>query len=93
MSVGAGFNVLFTEPDKDSDQYADLADIEIWELEDETVRPVDIVEESLVMALPLAPMHESLELCGPLVKNLAEDEPDVVRPFADLKSQMEKMNK
>ena len=93
MPVGAAFNVLFREPDKDSDQYAEMADIEIWELEDETVRPVDIAEESLVMALPLAPMHESPELCGPLAMSPAEDKSDVIRPFAELRSQMEKMNK
>ena len=93
MPIEAVFNVLFRESDKDSGQHADLADIELWEFEDETVRPVDIVEESLVMALPLAPMHESIELCGPLAKSFAEDETDVVQPFADLRSQMEKMNK
>jgi len=93
MPVETAFNVLFRESDKDSGQYADLADTELWELEDEMVRPVDIVEESLVMALPLAPMHESMELCGPLAKSFAEDETDVVRPFADLRSQMGKMNK
>lgn len=60
----------------------------LWELEEATVRPVDILDESLVMAMPLAAMHESSEDCGPLAKEVTVARDAGIRPFADLKSQM-----
>lgn len=67
-----------------------LPDGEVWELAEDTIRPLDIVEEALIMALPLSPVHSSQDLCGPLADNVASEKSDTVRPFADLKSQMGK---
>ncbi len=61
---------------------------EIWETAEDTVRPLDIVDEALIMAMPLSPAHDEPTLCGPLAKKLQSGEPETVRPFADLKSQM-----
>ncbi len=67
--------------------------VEVWQVEEDTIRPLDIIEESLVMALPLAAMHEPPDLCGPLTRELrADGSADVVRPFADLRTQMDKSN-
>jgi uncharacterized protein len=69
---------------------------DIWEVEEETVRPLEIVEESLIMALPLAPMHDPVELCGPLIGELrreADNEPvGSDRPFAELRAQMDELD-
>ena len=67
-----------------------FSDVEVWELDEDTVRPLDIVEEALIMALPLSPVHSSQDLCGPLADNVVQEKSDTVRPFADLKSQMGK---
>jgi len=67
-----------------------FSDAEIWELEEDTIRPLDIVEEALIMALPLSAVHPSRDLCGPLADNVVQGKTDTVRPFANLKSQMGK---
>ena len=63
-------------------------DYEIWETAEDTVRPLDIVEEALIMAMPLSTVHDELSECGPLAKKTFSKESGKVRPFADLKSQM-----
>jgi uncharacterized metal-binding protein YceD (DUF177 family) len=69
-----------------------FGDLDVWAVEEETIRPIDILEESLVMALPFAAMHEPIDLCGPLIAKASEESVDVARPFADLRSQMKKLN-
>jgi uncharacterized protein len=63
---------------------------EVWELEEETVRPLDLVEEALIMAMPLAAMHEDDECHGPDIEDSGAGEK--IRPFAALKAQMESKN-
>ena len=70
----------------------DVADYEVWELEEETLQLADIVEESLVMAMPLAPTHESMESCVALAVENTDSGSETARPFADLRSQLEKTN-
>lgn len=61
---------------------------EIWETAEETVRPLDIVDEALIMAMPLSVAHEDSGDCGPLAEKLHAKESGRSRPFADLKSRM-----
>ena len=66
-------------------------DFEVWELDDATIRPAELVEEALVMALPVAATHARPEDCGSLATSAdggqAEgDEP--TRPFAGLRELM-----
>ena len=63
-----------------------------WEVDGDTIRPVDIVEEALIMALPLSVMHPSRELCGPLADNVSGEARNTARPFGDLRSLMDKTN-
>ena len=63
---------------------------EVWELQEETIRPLDIVEEALIMAMPLATVHGSSDDCGALADTIAGDEASTTRPFKDLRSRMEK---
>ena len=66
-------------------------DLEIWELDEDTFRPLDLVEEALIMAMPYAAMHVDDDGCrGPGEK--VSRPGDKTRPFAALKAQMEKEN-
>ena len=70
-------------------------DIEVWELDEHAVRPQDIVEELLIMAMPLSAMHDNTTECKALLSaDLSADEKveELVNPFAELRSQM-KQNK
>lgn len=65
---------------------------EAWEYEPGSFKPADLIEESLVMALPLAAMHQDNEDCVALASLAVDETKETVRPFADLRSQMDKMN-
>ena len=82
-------DLLLRAAGPESEDSAQAGDTEIWELDKDRVRLVDLVEESLVMAMPLAPMHETKDECGPLVRDMAEIDEPMTRPFADLRAQME----
>lgn len=60
---------------------------ETWEIEEPSLRPLDIVEEALIMALPLSAMHESAACSAPGPENAASGG-ETIRPFADLKDRM-----
>ena len=61
---------------------------DVWELDDDTVCPADIVEEALIMAMPLAAMHESAGACKEF-EEAAGDAAQTVRPFAALRAQLD----
>ena len=63
-------------------------DFETWELDEDLVRPVDLADELLVMALPFAAMHEEVN-CSAGATDDAPAAKETVRPFADLRAQME----
>jgi uncharacterized protein len=78
---------------QDGTESADTGNADTWEMEREKLRLADLIEESLIMAMPLAPMHEAPDECGPLVRDIGKtdgNEETTSRPFADLRSQMEK---
>ena len=75
----------------DEVQVADESGFEVWELEEETLRPLDIVDEALVMGVPLAVLHTEDENCK-APDDVVEEGKDTIRPFAALKSQMERDN-
>jgi uncharacterized protein len=77
---------------KSADATTAQDEFEIWEVEGDGVRPLDIVEEALIMALPLSAMHESRDLCGPLAENVTNEHKETVTPFADLRSRMNESN-
>ena len=60
---------------------------EIWELAEESLRPLDLIEEALIMAMPLAATHVNDAACKESAA-IEEESGDTIRPFADLKSQM-----
>ena len=63
-------------------------DYEVWEFDADNVRPLDIVEEALVMAMPFAALHNPSDDCGRMRGNGQTEGVESVRPFSDLKSLM-----
>ena len=64
--------------------------LEIWELEEDRLRPLDVAEELLIMAMPLAAAHADPRDCGTLAHYGGDAPRDTVRPFADLKGKLER---
>ncbi len=62
-------------------------DYEVWELEETTVRPRDIVEELLIMAMPYSATHKESAACKALSSPQDGGE-EMTRPFAALREQM-----
>ena len=89
MPVDTTFNILFCDEAQDGAEL-EAPGFESWVLDEGRARLHDIVEESLVMALPLAPVHRAATDCGPLAGSLAMAETETTRPFADLRAQMKK---
>jgi uncharacterized metal-binding protein YceD (DUF177 family) len=67
---------------------AECDGFEIWEFDENTVRPADIVEEALIMAMPLSALHELSDDCKALLDDERADASKTVRPFEDLRSLM-----
>jgi uncharacterized metal-binding protein YceD (DUF177 family) len=88
LALEASVNMLLLA----AGQAAEVETHEVWELEDEAIQALDVVEEALVMAMPLAPTHEAGETCKALTVESEDSGSETVRPFADLRSQMEKTN-
>lgn len=64
-------------------------DYELWELDAGTLRPADLVDEALVMALPFAAKHDADVEC--VAMTVLDTTPVTMKtPFANLKSQMGK---
>jgi uncharacterized metal-binding protein YceD (DUF177 family) len=80
------FRLVFSSDEDDGPE-----GYEAWVTDEETVRPLDLVEEAAVMALPLSPRHGSVDDCGPLAQALGgtDAEAETTRPFADLRAQMD----
>ena len=57
---------------------------ELWELEDDIIRPIDIIDEALTIALPFVARHDGCVEIEPQ----AEGE-EMTTPFASLRSQMD----
>ena len=87
LSLNAQLKLLLIEPDGKATAFEEY---EILETAENTVRPLDIVDEALIMAMPLSPAHVDATMCGPLAEKLQSEESKLVRPFADLRSQMSK---
>ena len=86
LTLEAGLRLLFSGPGRSVDESLDY---EVWELDEPLLRPLDVVDEALVMAMPLAAVHEREADCGPLAEQAkAEKDEAQVRPFADLRSKL-----
>jgi uncharacterized metal-binding protein YceD (DUF177 family) len=66
----------------------DADDFELWELDADVLRPLDVVDEALVMSFPLAAKHEGHESCSN-TGTAAAAPVETITPFASLRAQME----
>ena len=64
------------------------ADFDVWELDEEVICPADIVEEALIMAMPLSARHQNAEACGGY-EPAGEQVVQTSRPFASLREQLD----
>ena len=64
---------------------------EAWEMTGEAVRPADIVDEALVMAIPLVAKHVASDDCVEI--DAAPEGPEMTSPFASLRAQMDEAKK
>lgn len=79
--------LLLTGPDGEPDEQQGF---EIWELDEDVVSPIEIVDEALVMAMPLAAMHEDSEDCVAVAATTVAEK--TTMPFANLRERMDKGN-
>ncbi len=84
LPLETGAELLLLALEETAEGYEDH---EVWELEESTLRPQDIVEEMLIMAMPFSAMHVDLESCRALSAS-ADDQEDRTKPFAALRAQM-----
>ena len=82
-------DLLLLALEQDADGYDEY---EVWELEERLLRPQDIVEELLIMAMPFSAMHVESAACKALSPETVESAEDVSTPFAALREQMAKDN-
>ncbi|MGI9232405.1 MAG: YceD family protein [Woeseiaceae bacterium] len=84
LELDAEADLLLMRLEDSVDGYEDH---EVWELEESTLRPLDIVEELLIMALPFSAMHVDLASCKALSTE-SDTKEDSTKPFAALREQM-----
>ena len=75
-------------PTTDGQGVSAAGDFEPWELDEEIICPAEIVEEVLIMAMPLSAMHETAEACGGY-EPADEQVEQTTRPFAALRTQLD----
>ncbi len=88
MPLETELRFVFPGGQKNNDEYNDeLGGYEVWELVEETLRPLDLVEEGLIMAMPFSTMHTDSVECSRLEMK-TKGVQKTTMPFADLKAQM-----
>jgi hypothetical protein len=82
-------DLLLLELDQEVDGYDEY---EVWELEERLLRPLDIVEELLIMALPFSALHAESAACRALSAHEPGSAEEKTTPFAALREQMAEDN-
>ncbi len=60
---------------------------ELWELDDAWLRPIEIVDEALIMAMPLSAKHQEPADCIDIAPD--RESAELVTPFASLRAQID----
>jgi uncharacterized metal-binding protein YceD (DUF177 family) len=85
LQLHAQFRLLFADyPAESPEGY------EVWEMGDERLRPLDLIEEILIMELPFSTVHVDDTACKAVGTADSDGSGEMIRPFADLKAQMGK---
>ncbi len=88
-TVDTELSLVLVASDEQSDQLQ--GDYDTWMVEDEKVFLQDFIEDELMLALPLAALHEQCEAARPFIEGLPSDEINdsaedkKANPFAILK--------
>lgn len=100
LTVDRQISLLVTPDDIDQETLPD--GYEVFLAQDNRVSGLELVEEELILALPLAPSHNNEQDCGPLLEKIrdsessatetADEERDAVRPFEVLKALKTKLD-
>ena len=85
LPLEAEAELLLLELEQTAEGYDEY---EVWELEDKQLRPLDIVEEMLVMAMPFSAMHVDSASCKALATATQAPDQETTTPFAALREQM-----
>jgi uncharacterized metal-binding protein YceD (DUF177 family) len=88
LPLEAQLRLVFSDGNQSDD---DCDGYEVWELAEETLRPLDLVEEAIIMAIPFSPMHTESTVCSKLDEKI-DEKVKTLTPFADLKAQMASKN-
>lgn len=86
--LAVGERVLFSWQDA---PVAERDGFERWELDDATIRPIDVVDELVTLALPLSVRHDDAACRMEAATPVAETE--TISPFANLRAQMDEDRK
>jgi uncharacterized metal-binding protein YceD (DUF177 family) len=89
LPLWASLDLLYA---KANDDVEGDGGIEVWELEDDLLRPLDVVEEALILAIPFSPTHQEARDCEPLAGTGPEGEAEMQSPFAGLREQLQDKN-
>ncbi|MDH4049324.1 MAG: DUF177 domain-containing protein [Gammaproteobacteria bacterium] len=89
FGVNADLKLLLLPP---GTRGVDGGDYEVWELDEAWLKPADLVEEAVIMALPMVARHDDETECKPMVSDAPPVRRDTVRPFAGLRSQLTDSN-
>ncbi len=84
FTVATSPRVLFSGP---AEELEEREGYELWEYSEEPMRPLDIAEEALIMAMPLSAMHDNMNECVDI--DVIEVDEIMTTPFANLRSQMD----
>lgn len=76
--------LVFAEPGRSVEERDGY---ELWELDERTLCPLAVVDEALVMALPLSAKHEDATCCVAVAPQECGEE--MTRPFAALRERMD----
>ncbi|MGH8167320.1 MAG: YceD family protein [Woeseiaceae bacterium] len=85
LALDVELKLLLAGPD---DVVHATGDYEVWEIDEATIRPLDILEEALIMAMPLSALHGPGEDCVASAEAAPAAGDGTQRPFADLRSKI-----
>ncbi len=85
LPLEAEAELLLLELEQTAEGYDEY---EVWELEEKQLRPLDIVEEMLVMAMPFSATHAESASCKALAAVTQVPDEETTTPFAALREQM-----
>ncbi|HEX5766474.1 MAG TPA: DUF177 domain-containing protein [Woeseiaceae bacterium] len=88
LALDEELKLLLVAPGESAGAKGAADDFEIWELDEATIRPLDILEEALIMAMPLSALHERGQGCDAAVDAEPPVREETNRPFAGLRSQI-----